>query len=108
MDKHEAERRGTMDGKAAAKAGWAETVKVQDIDGRPRCIEVNAAEDFTLNNHGTILVLEARSDAAKAWVAEHLPDDALTWGKDGTVIEHRYIGEILDGIVSDGLIVKEV
>lgn len=58
--------------------------------------------DFTIANHGSIFLLMPRTAAAKAWVAEHLPEDAATFGPS-TVIEHRYIADIASGIVEDGL-----
>jgi hypothetical protein len=64
------------------------------------------AVDFVVANHFSVVILHARTDAARAWLDEHLPEDALTWGTDGTVIEPRYVGPILDGIRSDGLTVR--
>jgi hypothetical protein len=61
--------------------------------------------DFTLLDQFTIFVLTPVSEAAHDWVAELLPADALTWGR-GTVIEHRYIGDIVEGIIGDGLTVE--
>lgn len=59
--------------------------------------------DFLLVDHGSILILTALSDEAKEWIDDHLPDDRQTWGPNGTVVEPRYIGLILEGIESDGL-----
>jgi hypothetical protein len=59
--------------------------------------------DFSVANHGSILILHALTDAARGWVDEHISDDALTWGKNGTVIERRYIVDILEGIRAAGL-----
>ena len=53
------------------------------------------AFDFLLVNHGSIVVLNALTDAAKTWVEEHLPEDRLTSGPNGTVIEPRYVGHTL-------------
>jgi hypothetical protein len=66
----------------------------------------NSIVDFRVHNHGSILILFADSKPAKEWVAEHIPDDALTWGINGTVVEPRYIGAIVDGIIGDGLNVE--
>ena len=30
----------------------------------------------------------------------------MTWGADGVVVEHRYIGDIAQGAVNDGLEVE--
>lgn len=62
--------------------------------------------DFTVDNHGSILILNAHTEAAKAWVDEHLPDDRQTWGQCGTVVEPRYIGDIVQGIAADGLSIE--
>ncbi len=61
--------------------------------------------DFTLQNHGSILLLGAHTPAAQAWMKEHLPiDDPETQFWCGSiVIEPRYIEPILRGIASDGL-----
>lgn len=59
--------------------------------------------DFRVDNHGSIVILWADSEAAQEWVAEHIPEDAQSWGRNGTVVEPRYIGDIIDGIQADGL-----
>jgi len=62
--------------------------------------------DFTLANHGSILLLTPVSAAAKAWAEEHLPEDAMRWAEESFVVEHRYIGAILNAIGLDGFTVK--
>lgn len=61
--------------------------------------------DFTVDNHGSILILNAHTKDAAAWVSEHLPDDVQTWGRNGYVVEPRYIGPIVEGIENYGLVV---
>lgn len=58
--------------------------------------------DFSVENHGTIYLLRPRSQAAEAWVDDNLPRDVMYFG-DAVAIEHRYIGDIADGIINDGL-----
>jgi len=58
--------------------------------------------DFTVENHGSIFLLRPHSDAAREWAKEHLPEDVQTFGH-AYVVEHRYIGDIVAGIVNDGL-----
>jgi hypothetical protein len=60
--------------------------------------------DFRLDNSESIFVLVPLTGSAEQWVKKHLPADAVTWG-GGIVIEHRYVGDILDGITADGLTV---
>jgi hypothetical protein len=60
--------------------------------------------DFEVQNHGTIFLLCPLTDSAGAWVEEHPPDDALTFGR-GICVEHRYIADVVAGIQRDGLVV---
>lgn len=60
--------------------------------------------DFFLQDNGSIVILLPLTTEAKAWVADHIPDDALRFGK-GIVIEPRYVDDICNGIVDDGLII---
>lgn len=61
--------------------------------------------DFTLENHGSIVLLQPHTEAARAWVSEHIPDDAMIWGTS-IVVEPRYVSDIVDGIAEDGLEVR--
>lgn len=61
--------------------------------------------DFDVQNHGSIFLLIPNTDDAKQWVEEHLPDDAMTFG-NGIAIEHRYITDIVNGALGDGLTVS--
>jgi hypothetical protein len=59
--------------------------------------------DFTVDNHGSILILNANTEAAREWVSNNISDEALTLGHHGTVVEPRYIGAIVEGIEAEGL-----
>lgn len=59
--------------------------------------------DFSVSHHGSLCILTALTEAAESWVDEHLPANAQTWGRNGIVVEPRYIGPIIEGIVDDGL-----
>ena len=61
--------------------------------------------DFFIRHEGTISLLFPESEAAREWVEEHLPDDLLTWA-GAAVIEHRYVPDILAGIVMDDLTIE--
>lgn len=58
--------------------------------------------DLHYVNHGSIVTMEPLSDAARQWIDENIPDDALRFG-DSIAIEPRYFGEIAYGAQSDGL-----
>ena len=61
--------------------------------------------DFRVQNEGTIALLYPLTDAARDWVAVHIPEDAQRFG-NAIVVEHRYIFDIIDGATADGLIVE--
>lgn len=46
--------------------------------------------------------MHPRSDAGRAWVADHIPSDAMHWC-GGIVIEHRFVNDIVEGAIADGL-----
>jgi hypothetical protein len=58
--------------------------------------------DFNLEGGGSIYTLLPLTAQAKEWVADNLPDEALRFG-DAICIEHRYIDDILAGLLNDGL-----
>ena len=64
-----------------------------------------ASPDFYVENHGTVFLLQPLTHAARAWRADHLPADATRFGPS-VVIEHRFIGDIVAGLVADGLRVR--
>lgn len=61
--------------------------------------------DFTVQNHGSIFLLEPHTEAARLWVDEHIGPEATTWGA-AVVVEHRYIHELVEGILADGYEVR--
>jgi predicted thioesterase len=64
--------------------------------------------DFLVTGEGpftTVYLLHPLTDAAREWVAEHLPEDAMRLG-NAIAVEHRYIGDIVDGARNDGLSVR--
>jgi hypothetical protein len=60
---------------------------------------------LVVSNHGSIFLLEPQTDAAVAWVDEHLPSDHLLFGAS-IVVERRYIADIVAGIQRDGLVLR--
>jgi hypothetical protein len=61
--------------------------------------------DFGVENHGTIYLLRPLTERAVTWVNEHLPEDAQ-WFDDAVAVEHRFIHDIVVGVVTDGLRVR--
>ncbi len=60
-------------------------------------------EDFTVRDEGSIFIFNAVSNAALQWCYKHLPEDCPRWGARGFAIEHRYIGDIVEGARRDNL-----
>jgi hypothetical protein len=60
--------------------------------------------DFAFTNHGSVCILTPLTDEARTWCEEHLPADRQTWC-GGTVIEPRYVDDIINGLRGDGLTV---
>jgi hypothetical protein len=62
--------------------------------------------DVAVSCHGSIYIFTPLSPAAREWVAEFLPEHAQQWA-GGTVVEHRFIAEIILGAQRDGLSVVQ-
>ena len=74
----------------------------------PRSKPSETKLDFKLDNHASLFLLRPLSSAAKEWMKEHLPLDSPEtqfWG-DAIVIESRYVTEIVNGIIGDGLVLR--
>ena len=61
--------------------------------------------DFSVNNQGNIFLLTAKSEAGQEWIAEYIGGDVQMFG-DAIVVDHRYISDIVQGIMEDGLTVE--
>ena len=61
--------------------------------------------DLYVQNEGSIFLLCPQSDVGQQWIDENIPDDAMSFG-GAIVVEHRYIGAIVDGAQADGLTVE--
>jgi len=60
-------------------------------------------KDFNLIDHGLIVLLIPTSDAGREWAEDHLPEDRQRWGHESTVVEPRYVADIVHGINDAGL-----
>lgn len=58
--------------------------------------------DLIVVDQGSIFLLRGATDAGEEWIVEHIPAEAQRWCGD-IVVEHRYIGAIIDGAMNDGL-----
>lgn len=67
--------------------------------------KIDAPGDITVIDHGSITVFLPTSDAGREWIAEHIASDAMRWA-GGVVVEPRYLGDIVDGAINDGLDIR--
>lgn len=58
--------------------------------------------DFLIENHGSVVLLQPLTEAARVWLEQHIPEDTQNWGT-AIVIEPRYVSDILNGIELEGL-----
>lgn len=63
--------------------------------------------DFTLRDHGSVVILKPVNDGAEDWIFENLPN-ALGWGEKCVVVEPRYVDGLLDTLTKGGFDVEEV
>ena len=63
-----------------------------------------AEVDFSVVDGGSVFLLIPENDEAKSWVSDYIGDDVQTFGR-GVVVEHRYIADIVNGIINDGFTV---
>jgi hypothetical protein len=61
--------------------------------------------DFEVQNHGSIFLLIPHTVSARLWIDDHIGEDHGYQPYYPTVvIEYRYIANIVEGIVADGLV----
>ena len=63
--------------------------------------------DLTVQNEGSIFLLDASSAVGRDWMNENIAITAERWA-GAIVVEHRYIQDIIDGARRDGLTVEAV
>ena len=66
---------------------------------------VASIADFTVSGGGTVYLLCPHTDAARTWLDEHVGEDAQ-YLSNNLAVEHRYIGDIVEGARGDGLTVQ--
>lgn len=60
--------------------------------------------DFTVHNHGSVVLLEPNTPQAEDWLNEHIGQDNGYQPRWPTaLIEPRYVADVLSGAIEDGL-----
>lgn len=62
--------------------------------------------DVSVSNHGTLFLFTPISERAKKWVEENVPLESWQWLGNGFSVEHRYAGNLAEGMKRDGLILE--
>jgi hypothetical protein len=62
--------------------------------------------DVLVSSHGSICLIKPMTEAAQAWVEEHLESDETQHWCGAVVVEPRYLDPIVDGMLGDGLTVE--
>lgn len=63
--------------------------------------------DLLVKDEGTIFLLIGNSSAGNDWLKDRVDSVHQTWCKS-IVVEHRYIADIINGAVDDGLTVQNI
>ncbi len=63
-----------------------------------------ADRDIQLEDHGSLWLLQPLTEAGRGWLDDHL-DPAAPMIGEAVVVEPRYVEDITEGMINDGLIV---
>lgn len=61
--------------------------------------------DVYVGGGGTVYVLRPATDVGKAWLRENCQTEEWNWLGENLAVEHRYVGDIVNGMIADGLLV---
>ena len=57
--------------------------------------------DFTVTNHGSIVLVKPLTDECNDWLVEHVSDEAQ-WFGGALVVEPRYVEDLIEGLEEAG------
>lgn len=78
-------------------------MRIQTIaQAQQRSLDLQSA-DFEVHYEGSISIVAPLTPGAEQWLLDNLPGDVTTWGGCGRVIEHRFVRDIVDGMLDAGL-----
>ncbi len=61
--------------------------------------------DATIENHGSICIVQPHSAVAHQWIADSVGEEAQYWA-GGLVVEPRYLSALVAGMRENGLTVR--
>lgn len=75
----------------------------RDHEGEPTKGETQP--DVSVANHGTLFTFTPLTERAKEWMEENVQSEPWQWLGNSLTVEHRYAGELANGMVEHGLVV---
>ncbi len=81
-------------------------IKHLSIKGRyaPRKARRSSRRDIVIRDHVSIVLLETLTIRAHEWLVEHTQD--AQWFGEALAVEPRYVADIVNGAVEEGLVVR--
>lgn len=70
-------------------------------------MNIAQVSDFAITLDQSLALLWPQTEEAHEWVCNHLDKDRIDWGQT-VPVEHRYLGDIVNGIHDAGLTIKDV
>lgn len=61
--------------------------------------------DAFVENHGSIFLVRPVSAFAVEWLRENVAEES-TWFGNALAVEHRYVGDLAEGMKSDGFVLR--
>ncbi len=62
--------------------------------------------DVEVRNHGSVFIFTPKTEAGREWINLHVDEAEWQWFGGGLAVEHRYAGDLADGMAGDGLVVE--
>ena len=62
--------------------------------------------DLLVEDHGSIALVRPVSDRGRTWLAENTETEGWQWLGEALAVEPRYVVDLLNGAVKDGLKVR--
>ena len=64
-----------------------------------------ASHDITIQNHGSIVQIVPHTEAARAWIDEHIgPDNGFQPYYPNVMVEPRFVEAVIEGMSEAGLV----
>jgi len=60
--------------------------------------------DVSVLNDGSVVLFTPNTDAARDWVRDNVQLEDWQWLGNGFAVDHRYAGDLAEGMVADGLV----